>query len=124
MKVKRLLAGLIDFYIICFLCTAFIGVITWGKLNVTPLTIILFILLFVLLQLIKDCVFKNASIGKRIFKIKIIKTDETKLTLTDIVKRNIPFVLFIGLEVIILVFNYQRLGDVWAKTLVVNTLER
>ena len=118
-KFKRIVAAIVDFYIICFLCTAFIGVLTLGKFDITPFSITMYLLLTFLLLLIKDCAFKSASIGKRLLKLELIKTDETKLMIVDTIKRNIPILVLFPIEVILLVVNNKRIGDIWAKTSVV-----
>lgn len=118
-KIKRILAAIIDFYSICFLSTAIIGILTLGKFNITPFSMAIFLLLYFLFLLCKDFVFKNASIGKRIFKFKVIKTDGTKLTIADVIKRNIPIIVLLPIEVFLLIIKNRRIGDVWAKTSIV-----
>ncbi len=115
-KIKRILAAFIDFYIICFLSSAFIYIFTSGKLNITPFSISIYLISFFLLLLIKDFLFKNASAGKWIFKLKVVKTDRTKLTFVDVIKRNIPVIFLLPLEAILLTINNRRIGDIWAKT--------
>lgn len=117
-KVKRLLAAIIDFCVICFLSSALVCITTWGKMDVTPFSITLYFGSFVLLLLFKDFVFKNASVGKRVFKMKIIKTDETSFTIIDALKRTIPIIL-LPIELLLIMANNQRIGDIWAKTSVV-----
>ena len=70
-------------------------------------------------MLIKDCVFKNASIGKRIFMLQVVKTDGTDLTVADLIKRNVPNVIVHPVELFLLVFDDSRLGDRWAGTTVI-----
>lgn len=118
-NVKRLLAALIDYYIICFLCTAFLGVITLGRFSATPFSITVYVVMCFVLLLMKDLVFKNASVGKRIFKLKIIKVDGTELKAPDVIKRNISVILLLPLEMIVTLVNNRRIGDIWAKTSVV-----
>ena len=120
-KVKRILAALIDFYIICILCTAFVGVITLGKFSTTSFSITAYIMVYLVLLLTKDLTFKNASVGKRIFKLEIIKADGTKLVAADIIKRNISAIFLLPLEALVTLVNNRRIGDIWAKTSVVLT---
>lgn len=117
-RIKRILAAIIDFYIICFLSAFFICIITLGKFDVSPLTITIYLIFSFLTLLIKDFIFKNASIGKRIFKLKVMKTDNTKVTILDVIKRTLPIVVLLPIEVFLLIFNDRRIGDIWAKTLV------
>jgi len=64
-------------------------------------------------------VFKNASIGKRIFKIKVAKTDGTKLMVVDIIKRNVSIIILLPLEIFFTIINDTRIGDIWSNTCVI-----
>ena len=119
MRVKRLLAAVIDFYIACIFSTLIIAVITLGKLNVTALTIGVYVGFFVLCMMAKDVLFKGASIGKRICKIKVVRADGKMLTVADAIKRTVPLLLP-PIEVICLLTRDKRLGDLWADTAVVD----
>ena len=118
-NIKRILASIIDFYIICFISSAGIGVLTLGEYSITPFSITIYLILYFSLLLVRDFVFKNASIGKRIFKLEVVKTDGTKLIIADIIKRNIPIIVFLPVELLLLIVNYNRIGDIWAKTSIV-----
>ncbi len=118
-KIKRILAAIIDFYIICFLSSAFICVFTLGEFSITPFFIIVYLTIFLLLLLFKDFMFKNTSIGKRIFKLKVAKTDGTNLMIVDVIKRNIPIIILLPVEALLLIINNRRIGDIWAKTSIV-----
>lgn len=119
-KIKRILAAIIDFYIICFLSSAFVCISTLGKFNITPFSVIMYLTFSILLLLIKDFAFKNSSIGKKLFKLKIVKIDGTKLTIFDIIKRNIPVIILFPIEAILSIIKKRRIGDVWGKTLVIH----
>ena len=116
-KFQRLLAAAVDFYIICAVGTLMTYIITSGETK----AITLFIHMFICeaLMLVKDLPFKNASIGKRIFGLKIVKTDDTELKATDLLKRNVPPILLLPIELQLLIFSKERIGDNWAKTKVV-----
>lgn len=118
-KIKRILAAIVDFYIICFLSSAFICAFTLGKFSITPFSITIYLILFFVFLLIKDFVFESTSIGKRIFKLKVVKTDGTKLMIVDIIKRNIPIIILFPVEVFLLIINNRRIGDIWAKTSII-----
>ena len=118
-KIKRVLAAIIDFYIICFLSSAFICVFTLGEFSITPFFIIVYLIISLLLLLFKDFMFKNTSIGKRIFKLKVAKTDGTNLMIVDVIKRNIPIIILLPVEALLLIINNRRIGDIWAKTSIV-----
>ena len=78
-------------------------------------------ILFFFFMLIRDFAFKNASIGKKIFRLKVVKIDGTKLTIGDIIKRNLFMIFLTPIEVFSLLINYRRLGDILAKTIVVSS---
>ena len=118
-KTKRILAAIIDFYIICFLSSMFIFVFTLGEFSITPFSIIMYLTISLLLLLFKDCMFKNTSIGKRIFKLKVTKTDGTNLMIVDVIKRNIPIIILWPVEALLLIIHNRRIGDIWAKTSIV-----
>ena len=118
-KIKRILAAIIDFYIICFFSSAFVCVFTLGEFSITPFSIIAYLTISLLLLLFKDFVFKYASIGKRIFKLKVAKTDGTNLMIVDVIKRNIPIIILLPVEALLLIINNRRIGDIWAKTSIV-----
>ena len=118
-KIKRILAAIIDFYIICFLSSAFICVFTLGEFNITPISIIMYLSMSLVLLLFKDFAFKKASIGKRIFKLKVVKTDGTNLMISDVIKRSIPIIIILPVEVLLLIIYNRRIGDIWAKTSIV-----
>lgn len=111
-KLKRILAAIIDFYIICFLSTAFIGILTLGRFNITPFSVTIYLVWVSILLVLKDLAFQNESIGKRIFKLKVIKTDGTKLTAVDIIKRNILILVLLPIEIFLLTVDGRRIGDV------------
>ena len=116
---KRLLAAVIDMYINCFISSVVVLVVTLGKMNVTLFSIFSYLTTFFILSFLKDFIFANQSIGKKIFRIVIIKNDSTKLNLKDVFKRTVTLAL-LPLEVLLLIFAENRLGDVWAQTSVVD----
>lgn len=119
-KIKRILAAIIDFYFICFFSSTFICVFTLGEFTITPSSIIVYIIISFLLLLFKDFMFKNASIGKRIFKLKVVKTDGSNLMIVDVIKRNLPIIILLPVEALLLIINNRRIGDVWSKTVIMN----
>ncbi len=118
-KLKRLLAGFIDFYISCLFGTVVFDIVTLGKNKYTFISVSIYTISTLAFLLLKDAIFKNASIGKRIFKLEIAKKDKTKLTIIDVIKRNIPIVILLPAEVLLLIINNRRIGDIWAKTSIV-----
>jgi len=117
-KLKRVFAAIIDFYIICFLSSASICLLTLGDFSITLFSITTYLVISLLLLLFKDLAFKNTSIGKLIFKLKVAKTDGTKLIIVDVIKRNLLIIILLPIEVFLLLINDRRIGDIWAKTFI------
>ena len=131
LKIRRLLAASLDFYM-----SMVVGVhlhhylINWWlfpdydfKLNASDfwavtLTQIAFMVPF---WIIKDLTFSNASLGKKLFGIKIVYTDKKnngKISFLTHLKRNFPLLVLPIEFLLIFIFN-KRIGDIWAKTDVV-----
>lgn len=119
-KLKRLLAAFIDFCIVCFIATLLVYFVTLGKANISFLSLSTYFLSVCALVIYKDNLFGNASLGKRILKIKVIKENGDKITVLTSVKRNLLIVL-LPLEVLLIITDNKRLGDMWAKTIVVES---
>ena len=82
---------------------------------------IIIICYFVLLEY-----FFKQSIGKFLFRIKVAKLDQSNLTIVDLIKRHLLDILELVLVSPIAFFsimvskNHQRLGDMLAKTTVID----
>ncbi len=122
-KLRRLLAGFVDFYISCLFGTIVFDIITLGKNKFTFVSVSTYVISAITFLVLKDSVFKNASIGKRIFKLEVVKIDKTKLTIVDIIKRNISIIVLLPVEVFLLIIDNRRIGDIWAKTSIVGDSE-
>ena len=119
-NIYRLLAGYID-YAICFtiaLITAYIT--SFGELRVSSFSLKLSLFVFFIAILLKDAVFKNASIGKRIFKLEIECT-KGKFGFICMLKRTICIFLFLGIEVLLVFLNKRSIGDIWSNCNVVSS---
>lgn len=72
--------------------------------------------------------FWKASIGKRLFKLKVVKIDGSQLNKNDIVKRHILdffefyFILIIPILMVLIDKRHQRIGDKLANTRVIESL--
>ena len=71
--------------------------------------------------------FLGATLGHAMFSLKVVNTDGTKASFLAVLKRRVVDPMdffFFGLPAIIAIRstpNHQRLGDLWAKTIVVQT---
>lgn len=116
-NIKRGISALIDFHISCILSSVVVFVVTLGKIEVFYISLTTYFISFFLFLMFKDILFKGASIGKRILRIKVEKTDGSKFTVSDAFKRTLTLILA-PMEVPLLVGQNQRIGDIWAKTTV------
>ena len=71
LKVRRFLAALIDFYILCFASTILVTIVTLGSLDATLMSISIYLIAFFLFAIFKDSVFVNQSIGKKFLHLKV-----------------------------------------------------
>ncbi len=121
-NVKRMIAAIIDFFAIAMAAMIFVGVFTALKIDRTVLDIV-YSAFLALLVLFKDFVFKNASFGKKLLQLKIVKTDGTKPRFIDLLLRTLTLVIF-PVEIILVLVRNKRLGDALAKTAVVEAVKQ
>ena len=67
----------------------------------------------------KDVIFKKRSIGKKIMNIKVVTIDGEEPKVFQLILRNITFFVW-PLEIFLILWNKQRIGDILAKTRIVN----
>ena len=124
LKAKRILAALIDWYILFFGIYGIILFIKYKIFNYFPnYEIYSFFINFIYIVyfLFKDLIFKNASIGKKIAKIEIVMKDNSTPKFYIIILRNIfSLFLFIADYLSILIANI-KLGDIVFKTKVIDS---
>lgn len=113
---KRILAGLIDHAVCCIIGTI-IGKAVLSLTHMQILTEIVYYIVYVVSLSLKDIIYINASIGKRLFDLKIVTNDSHKIGLMIHLKRALPM-LIIPLEIFLIIANGKRIGDIWAKTIV------
>ena len=127
-RFRRLLADVLDFFLIWL-----VGV--YASIKILPdfnmydfsikddLIILLGVfLIFLTLCTLKDCLFRNASIGKKIFGIKIVYTNRDnneKIDFSTHLKRAVVALLLFQIEMVLVIIKNKRIGDIWAKTEVV-----
>lgn len=117
---RRIIAAGFDFYIICIMIVLLSYVLVFITSDISFLIFcICFVLTYVLI-LFRDNFFGNASIGKKLLKIKVVKVNGEKINLITSLKRNILFFLW-PVEILLIITDNKRLGDMWAKTIVVKS---
>jgi len=119
-SIKRLLAGIIDFLIICFMSSLLVLIVTFGEMNISSVSIMTYFLSFFLMLMFKDYVGKNASIGKMIFKLIVANNGSAKASniIRVHITRNITLIL-LPIEIVLIIVNNRRIGDILANTCVV-----
>ncbi len=102
--------------------------VEWERLSNWALALVILIgfLLFVFYFVLLETVTHGQSIGKRVMKLRVIRSDGRPLTLIDSVLRNLlrlidffPGSYAIGVIVMFLSRDAKRLGDLAAQTIVV-----
>lgn len=117
---KRLLAIIIDYYLILFLSSIPFIILIGNTLKITTFSFNIYISLVMTFLILKDLVFKNASIGKKIMKIEVLKSNNYKPDMLIIILRN-SFLIFWPIEAILFFVKGKRLGDIFLNTKVVNS---
>jgi uncharacterized RDD family membrane protein YckC len=109
---KRKTAFVIDYIIMGFLLTIISVVVPKNILKDYPIMEICLVVLVITRDI------WGASIGKMAEGLTIMTTNGKKPTISQLVIRNIPMIIFV-VEILRLNQGKQRLGDVWARTEVV-----
>lgn len=120
-ETKRFLAGLIDHAVGCIAISLVNQVL--ALFGITQIGIVLFVsaAVYFLVILLKDICLNNASIGKRILKLKVVSATDEDLTFWRYFKRTITLIL-VPVEIILAISKNERIGDIWAKTAVVEAI--
>ena len=130
MSLRRMFADILDFFICFFLAEfIFIKLELFDDLNMYSSSVFELIMFYVvpylfffILFALKDCIFRNASIGKKLFGIKIVYTDKEnneKISFITHCKRSIPLIILPIEAFLLVIWGDKRLGDIWAKTKII-----
>lgn len=118
----RFMAFLVDQLFIFFIMSISVSVqISLFNRDILDNSFLLIILVVISGYLFKDLVFHNQSIGKKMFNVEVVTYDNKLPTIWQMILRNIPFIIIGGIELFIYIFANERLGDMWAKTQVVQS---
>ena len=125
---RRILSDILDYFLI-WLVGVYASIKILPDFNMYDFSMnddLFFILgvfiIFLTLCVLKDCVFGNASIGKKIFGIKIVyanRENNGKIDLLTHLKRAVTSLLLFQIELVLVIIKNKRIGDIWAKTEVV-----
>ena len=122
MLFKRFIAFLIDWLIIVFPIYIYIT----NKVGLNPrvedaIPMLIGLLILVILILLRDLAFGNASIGKKIMDLKVVDENNKKPSVLKLIKRNTTLLL-VPLELISILMDKdaRRMGDQLANTKVIS----
>ena len=120
-RIRRLIAGLIDLYISAFLAGSIMNLIL-GNVKATDENMFFYSILFAVFILIKDLIFKNQSVGKKICGIEMIdNTTHQRASIKVILLRNLILILLFPIEIWLPVFSKKRLADNFLGTRIVKS---
>jgi uncharacterized RDD family membrane protein YckC len=119
MNNKRIYAGIVDFLIACFIQTILMGLFfikpllnNTGDINTFNIMVRMFTISYcsMMYLVIRDIIGKK-SIGKRIFKLKIVnKCDNSETNFLKRLLRNITWLLT-WVDILVFLISKERLGD-------------
>lgn len=118
-KFKRAMSALMDYFFIISAATTLVYIVTLGTGDISPFSLSVFLISALVLVILKDYLLKGASLGKRIFRIKVVKVDGSRFTLFDAVKRTLTLIALPPIELFMTTARTRRIGDKWAKTMIV-----
>lgn len=122
-KVKRIIAFMIDFLVYGVVWAIFSPVLLVSlypyaiEEHQKPLFVGILIVVGALPMILRDL---GVSLGKRIMKIRVYALNGEPATWTRRLLRNLLIWALLEIEVILLIVNERRLGDIIAKTIVQN----
>ena len=118
MRIKRCVSAYLDVMIIGSISQIIIILLTKFDIRKIFENFYAYLLFGLFLFLLKDLVFRNASIGKRALNLEILKSDNTVPSISTLILRNI-FVLLWPIDAILILANKRKIGDIIFKTKVV-----
>ena len=118
MRIKRCVSAYLDIMIIGSISQIIIIFLTKFDIRKIFENFYMYLLFGLFLFLLKDLVFRNASIGKRALNLEILKSDNTVPSVSTLILRNI-FVLLWPIDAILILANKRKIGDIIFKTKVV-----
>lgn len=112
---KRVFAIMIDYFIIAILVGTISSIIPYNQFLFFAITFVLFS--------IKDIVCRNASIGKKIMKLKVVTKNNEIPPLKSLVLRNVILIFLSAIAIVQLNQSSSHIGDDLTGTKVVSSSE-
>ena len=120
-KLKKILSFLIDYHLSCsiLLICEFILKKTSANLLISAIIFFPFFILFFITFGLKDLLFQNQSIGKRIFGLAVY-TDSDMIPIKSImIKRSLTTLCFVSIDFILILIKKKCVADYIYKTKVI-----
>lgn len=118
-KVQRIVAAYIDFMLICLISSLLTYFISFNEEQLSVFSAMVYFISFFLMYIFRDCVFKNASVGKKIMKLKVISDRTQEAMWKTALKRNALLFLLSPIEILLVIIYNERIGDKIAHTTVI-----
>lgn len=117
MKVKRIIAFLIDYIILLFpIYTLLFSMEIIFNCDIIFCHFYLIISIIMFLLSLKDLIFKNASIGKKIMGLRIVDNKNNSIpNMYKIIIRNLTLILW-PIDIIGFLFSNKRIGELMTNT--------
>ncbi|MCI8778509.1 MAG: RDD family protein [Bacilli bacterium] len=118
---KRILAMIIDYFILLLFLEIIIYLYSYFN-NIDPLFLHndIEIVIALLMLTLKDLIFKNKSIGKKIMGIEVRYNDNKIPSFPILILRNITVIIW-PIECLLILLKKNRIGDIIFKTKIVLT---
>lgn len=116
MNCKRLIAFFIDYIII--LLSIFLPFMIFNPELVFDYFLLILGIIMILVT-IKDLIFKNASIGKRLLHLKVVTEKNEIPKLYQLIIRNITLFIW-PIDIIVFAITKKRIGEIVTETKVIN----
>lgn len=120
MKIKRILSGFIDFFIVYAIINFFYNLVLDGVENNTiyeVIIVILFNIFGIFIICSKDIIFEKKTPGKRMFKLEILNNENNfENKITTLFFRNFITLITLPISVITIIIFNKSIGDFIFKT--------
>lgn len=118
---KRVLSIILDYIIILVLSSPFYYIFL--KINGSVESAGNYYMYIVMIILvIKDLIFRNASIAKKIMKLEVRKEDGSIPSMLTLILRNLTFIIW-PIEILLILLKKDRIGDKIFHTKVVEKIQ-
>ncbi len=119
-RVKRLAALVIDHIIACIGSTAIVMIVSCGTAETTVFNLSVYFIFYIGYMIMKECIFKNAGIGKKIMHICVVAENGKPLSASYFLKKAVVSFLIFPVEIMLILIQGVGIVDIWTKTKVID----